>query len=91
MLDMLMEESGPIAAYSAMIVALIAIALWIIFLEKVPKYLKGIQEQLERMNDLLARQARDQRSDDNMKSIVKDVVKEVMDEEKSVGEGSTDS
>ncbi len=83
MLDFIFEESGAIAGIAVILVVVIMLILLVLFLENVPKHLKGIEAQLQRMNDLAETQARNQKMNDSMKNIVKDAVREIRDEKKS--------
>lgn len=75
-------ESGGFIPIAILLIGLIIFVLWIVFLENVPKNLKGIEEQLRRMNDLLETQARNQATNDSIKKIVRDTVKEMKEEDK---------
>ena len=75
-------ESGGFIPIAIMFIGLVIFVLWIVFLENVPKNLKGIEEQLRRMNNLLETQARNQATNDSIKKIVRDTVKEMKEEDK---------
>ena len=82
MLDALFENAEMVPGFAVVIISLIIFALWLLFLERVPKHLKGIEDQLERMNNLLETQARNQATNDSIKKIVRDTVKEMKEEDK---------
>ncbi len=82
MLEFLSNSPEGLIMLVTVLISLIVFVLWIVFLENVPKSLKGIEYQLMELNHTLEIQNRKQMSEDAIKNIIKDTIKEMNEQEK---------
>jgi uncharacterized protein YoxC len=73
-------DSNFVYMVAAIAIALIIVIICLVFYDSVPKHLKGIESQLDKLNKQLETQIHNKTTNESIKDIVREVMKEMKDE-----------
>ena len=76
----ILADSNFIYLVAVVAIALIMVIICLVFYDSVPKHLKGIEAQLEKLNSLLETHKQNEITKESIKDIIREAVKEVKDE-----------